>query len=920
MLRLRILGPPVVERDGKVLGGAARQRRVIALLAAIASGRERGISRDRALLLFWSEKDPEKARQALTQSLYHIRDALEQDDVLIASADLRLNPAAIVADVDEFEGALDAGDLERGCALYEGPFLDGFHVNAAPEFERWVGAERKRLETRYARALEDLANAARRAGDLTGAAEWRHRLAQLDPLNSKFALELMRALAAVGDRAGAIQHARHHEEVLRRELHAAANPAIVQLAQELREKSLWVPAPAPSPIADEPIPMRIEPARSSSSPRRWRRWPLVVAGLLLAAGVAAGWSWWRARSANPAAGNMIVVVPFRVSGADPSLGYLREGLVDLLAARLGDDAAARVADPGAVMMAWRRAGLVEQPEMPRRESLALARQLGGGRLLLGSVVGTQGNFVINASLLSVPDGEQRAQASVAGPGDSLTSLVDRLVARLLAKEAGEWERLSSRTSTSVAALRAYLDGQAAFRLGRYRDAVRLFRLALERDASFAMAGLALAKAAERADAPDERARGLAAAWGSRAELTERDSAFLDALAGPRYPAETPPREHLAAWERAATIAPDRADVWHELGERLVTDGALLGLADWETRAQAAFRRAVDLDAAFASPLHYLAQLAALRGDTAEVRRRSAEYLAVDSTADLAGFVRWRAAIALGDSTRVRALRRTMAELPTAALRAILLTSQYHTLALADGDRALQVLETRVARGVERAELARAEYALGRNRGDTQRVRRAVAEMLQGTAGAPGLRILVIDALYGGADSATGAAAVDHLMRAPGSAPDCATLLWNAARDRAATAVLDDAVCAALVQATVAVRLRQPDAAGLVQRADSVSRAGLSAEMTPYAGLVLAQLYRALGDNSRALAAVQRRPFMRPWPQFFASYLRLEADLARASGNTEAAERALRRYAALRDVAPDAGEVRKELTRLSGNLR
>lgn len=91
MLRLNILGQPVVERDGKPLGGAARQRRVIALLAVVAAGRDRGVSRDRLLGLLWSERDETGAHS----SLYHARRALSHDDVFFASADHVTRPPVL---------------------------------------------------------------------------------------------------------------------------------------------------------------------------------------------------------------------------------------------------------------------------------------------------------------------------------------------------------------------------------------------------------------------------------------------------------------------------------------------------------------------------------------------------------------------------------------------------------------------------------------------------------------------------------------------------------------------------------------------------------------------------------------------------------------------------------------------------------
>jgi len=54
------------------------------------------------------------------------------------------------------------------------------------------------------------------------------------------------------------------------------------------------------------------------------------------------------------------------------------------------------------------------------------------------------------------------------------------------------------------------------------------------------------------------------AWANRHDLNARDLVHLVAFAGPRYPAPSPEGEQLAAWERAVSLSPDRAEVWHEL--------------------------------------------------------------------------------------------------------------------------------------------------------------------------------------------------------------------------------------------------------------------------------------------------------------------------------------------------------------------
>jgi hypothetical protein len=64
-------------------------------------------------------------------------------------------------------------------------------------------------------------------------------------------------------------------------------------------------------------------------------------------------------------------------------------------------------------------------------ALEVARRLGAGRVIDGSVVGTPAHLTVTASLLTAPEGRDVARASVEGPADSISALVDRLTARLL---------------------------------------------------------------------------------------------------------------------------------------------------------------------------------------------------------------------------------------------------------------------------------------------------------------------------------------------------------------------------------------------------------------------------------------------------------------------------------------------------------
>ena len=237
MLRLRTLGGAAVEGETGPIGGAAAQRKSLALLALVAFAGDRGISRDKLLAYLWPDTEPERAGHRLTQALYALRRDLQVGALFLGSAELRLNTELMGSDVAEFVVARRAGELDRAVALYGGPFLDGFFLSGAPEFERWVDNERAGLARDYAEALETLAAEAVARGDRRQAAEWWRRLADHDPLSSRVTVHLMSALAAAGSRADAIERARSYQELIQRELDAAPNPAVLALALQLRQRA-----------------------------------------------------------------------------------------------------------------------------------------------------------------------------------------------------------------------------------------------------------------------------------------------------------------------------------------------------------------------------------------------------------------------------------------------------------------------------------------------------------------------------------------------------------------------------------------------------------------------------------------------------------------------------------------------------------
>lgn len=254
MLRVHTLGGLSVRDGARPVAGAAAQPRRMALLALLARAGERGITRETALAYLWTDTDEERARRGLTQAVYALRRDLGSDEAITGQRELQLNGEFVASDVMEFTARLAVGRLEEAVALYAGPFLDGFYVPSAPDFERWTEHERVQLAHQCAATLEQLASAAMQRDDPATAARWWRRLAASDPLNARVAMGLMRALAASGDRAGALQHARIYEALVDQELSLPPDREVVQLAEDIRAAAASTPAPAPRQMAPAAVP------------------------------------------------------------------------------------------------------------------------------------------------------------------------------------------------------------------------------------------------------------------------------------------------------------------------------------------------------------------------------------------------------------------------------------------------------------------------------------------------------------------------------------------------------------------------------------------------------------------------------------------------------------------------------------------
>jgi len=633
--RLRLLGGAGLERDGSPLDGPAVQRHRLALLALLALSGSAPLTRDKVAGLLWPETDESQARRRLREALYVLRKTLGRESITSAGDELRLDTDAVEVDVLAVEEALEEGDLESAVERYTGSFLDGFHLPDAEEFERWAETTRSRLESAVCGALETLARAAMEDERAPSAVERWRRLVAIRPYSSRAALGLMESLVAAGDRGEALRHARHHADLLRKDLGVEPEPEIGELVRRLREtEGPEVAAPEPASResgdtvragrthgADDPIPssgagpLPFAHGDSGRTPRGRRTRAAMIAVLSLAAialvfGIRHG-------SAPAESGEVIetvAVLPFTVRGGD-RLAYLQAGVAELLGARLDGAGSFRTVDPRAVLGSMGD----DSPPVDPADGRPVARRFGARSYVVGSVVEAgNGRLRFQADLYDL-EGEREASVSTVATADSLLDAIDELARRLVASRYGDegerLNRLAATTTTSLPALTAYLDGEAAFRNGRFDEALEAFREATRRDTTFALAWYRLAVAADWTLRPRLSIEATARSVRHAGRLPERDRLLIEAW---RAQTRGNAGEAERLYHRVLETRPTDLEARLQLGEVLFHFGPRDGRPIGEARAM--FEEVLEVDADHGGALLHLARIAAREGRTADVNR------------------------------------------------------------------------------------------------------------------------------------------------------------------------------------------------------------------------------------------------------------------------------------------------------------
>jgi len=607
-IHLRLLGPLELRAgDESELSAVLKQPKRLALLAYLAaSAPHRFHRRDTLLALFWPDLDDAHARSALRRALYFLRKELGTDSITGRGDEVSTAADVLWCDVAAFREAVQSRRETDAMELYRGDLLEGVFVSSAPEFEHWVDSERTQLRMQAAEAAWSLAGKAERAGDLRDAARWGRRAAAFAPDDEAVARRLIALLDRVGDGAAALQAYEALERHLTTELDLEPSPETRALIESVRAR----------------------PAMARA----------------------------QAAAARRMAANLIAVLPFTVRGGE-AVAYLREGIVDLLSAKLDRAGDIGTVDPRALLQYVQTLGVID---IHRPVAESVARQFNTEFVIWGSVVAAGDQLHISATLYN-PKTADEVRADVEAEEETLIPAVDRLVLRLLAQRpgslGGQLGRLAAVTTDSLPALKEHLAGERAFRAGRYAEAMAAYERAIRSDPEFSLAHYRLSTTYAVAGMHDKANQSSARAWTYRQRLSAHTQLLLQAqaawLSGDATSAE-------ACYMRVVTLAPESVDGWFLLGDVGFHLNPLRGRSI--SAARQPLERALALDPKHIGALTHLIRLAGLDRDVETIDVLLTRFLDLHGSTDGALALRAIRAFSVEDA---HAQQQLMADLRTA---------------------------------------------------------------------------------------------------------------------------------------------------------------------------------------------------------------------------------------------------------------
>ncbi|MGH7459736.1 MAG: BTAD domain-containing putative transcriptional regulator, partial [Longimicrobiales bacterium] len=459
MIRVQVLGRLALEARGEPVHALAAQplRGSVFLYLCV----EREAKRETLVRMFWPDREEDKARRLLSQTLYELKRLVSEDWCSAAGEVVRVEHVTV--DAHGFDGAVARQESDRALAYYQGRFLADFQRFDSAEFNAWVDRKAAYYERLHRRTRRERIKQQLQEGDRSGALAVAQRWSELDPLEDEAQHRTIELLHELGRRTEALQS---YETYLARlkEVELVPLDDTRLLAARVRESPEPKGAVGVStvPLPAEPV---SAPARLDAAPaaKAWYRRRRVRAGV--AVGLLATFAAALVMLLSPEDEVRSAVLPIDSAGSDLSriavlyfddhsaggtLDYLAKGLTEALIEELSRVEALNVISRNGVKPFQNANATID----------SIRRALKVGTIVEGSVQQAGDSIRVGVDLVDARTGvrvDSRTLQAAIGKGFELEDDVVREVGVFLRERLGREIQLQriARGASSQEAYRLY---------------------------------------------------------------------------------------------------------------------------------------------------------------------------------------------------------------------------------------------------------------------------------------------------------------------------------------------------------------------------------------------------------------------------------------------------------------------------------
>jgi DNA-binding SARP family transcriptional activator len=615
-IRVLTLGGLHVFRDGEELASLPGKHTRCALLTYLAV--ERSATRETLLALLWPEKDPDKARHTLSQTLYELRQELGAEWVATRGDEYRAT-GALDTDIQSFQRDVGEGKLEDALEKYSRPFLEGVHLVSTHAFESWVDRVRSRMERLQRKAYRQLLEHLYGSGEILEARNRARSWVEKAPLDDEAQNWLIRLLTETGQRSEALKHYESFRVLLAKELEVEPLEETQELVRRIREGGV---ALAPSTPVKEPL--RVLPGTIGDSdavdqfqaplPERLLRRAEAHYRKLVFAGIIIFALWGMFGPHGPR------VDPFKLICFPPTLGGTIQVQTQDVCQSIQvamEDAEPLIFQSGFPYLTPRQREDPNTLSLGEAQTIALQQQ--AGFFLLPSLTAEGDSLLVTLALHESKSGVWVRSGH--GAGTLTTASSGQIAARAMVGvfpailDPGQEVELTFITDRDPGAVALWLEGERAYRNLQFDLAYERLSEAVRQDSLLARAALKGA---------------LAAGWRHRnaeAEVLVEVALAHRELLPPRYILLAQGLEDyylghgdsaVAHFEEALGLDPEWNEAWISLGETY--QHYMPSRMDVPESAFNAFRKAMELNPGYLPPLIHLAEQEIREGKVERAQR------------------------------------------------------------------------------------------------------------------------------------------------------------------------------------------------------------------------------------------------------------------------------------------------------------